>query len=197
MTTHIALCPETIRHWLHRLGCYLLQRPVERRDDWVVFIDHTMELGAARCLLVLGMPLDRWQQRGGALTHADVQVLMVEVVEHSTGAVVHEQLRRLVARIGVPAQIVSDHGGDLAKGIELLRQAHAGVVDTYDVSHKLACLLKAELEPDPRWQEFLRQAGRSRALLQQARGGCRGRRRCGPRRGIRTWKGWWPGASRS
>jgi hypothetical protein len=171
MAMHIAVCPETIRHWLHRLGCYLLQRTVERRDDWVVFIDHTMERGAARCLLVLGMPLDRWQARGGALTHSDVQVLMVEVVGHSTGAVVHAQLRRLVARIGVPAQIVSDHGGDLAKGIELLRQEHAGVVDTYDVSHKLACLLKAELEPDARWQEFLRQAGRARASLQQAQGG--------------------------
>ena len=45
---HLVLCPETIRHWLHRLGCYLLQRPVPRRDDWVVFIDHTMERGAAR-----------------------------------------------------------------------------------------------------------------------------------------------------
>jgi hypothetical protein len=171
MTMQIVLCPETIRHWLHRLGCYLLQRPVQRRDDWVVFIDHTMELGAARCLLVLGMPLEQWQRRGGALIHSDVQVLMVEVVEHSTGAVVHAQLQRLVARIGVPAQIVSDHGGDLAKGIELLRQTHAGVVDTYDVSHKLAWLLKAELEPDPRWQEFLRQAGRTRASLQQAQGG--------------------------
>lgn len=171
MTMHLVLCPETIRHWLHRLGCYLLQRPVERRDDWVVFIDHTMELGAARCLLVLGMPLDRWQRHGGALRHADVQVLMVEVVEHSTGAVVHDQLERLAARVGVPAQIVSDHGGDLAKGIALFRRGHAGVVDTYDVSHKLACLLKAELEPDPRWQEFLRQAGRTRAVLQQAQGG--------------------------
>jgi hypothetical protein len=171
MTRHLALCPETVRHWLHRLGCYLLQRPVERRDDWVLFLDHTMELGAARCLLVLGLPLDRWQRHGGALTHADVQVLMVEVVEHSTGAVVHAQLQRLVARIGVPAQIVSDRGGDLAKGIALLRQAHAGVVDTYDVSHKLACLLKADLEPDPRWQEFLRRSGRTRASLQQARGG--------------------------
>jgi hypothetical protein len=171
MTMHIALCPETIRHWLHRLGCYLLQRPVARRDDWVVFLDHTMERGAARCLVALGLPLDQWEHHGGALTHAAVQVLMVEVVEHSTGAVVHEQLQRLVARIGVPAQIVSDHGGDLAKGIELLRQTHAGVVDTYDVTHKLACLLKAELEPDPRWQEFLRQAGRTRASLQQAQGG--------------------------
>jgi hypothetical protein len=131
------------------------------------------------------------------LTHADVQVLMVEVVEHSPGVVVHAQLERLVARIGVPAQIVSDHGGDLAKGIELFRQTHGTVVDTYDVSHKLACLLKAALEPDPRWQEFLRQAGRSRAVLQQARGGVprppalRTKARC-----IRTWRVWWPGASR-
>jgi hypothetical protein len=100
-----------------------------------------------------------------------VQVLMEELVEHSTGAVVHEQLERLVERIGVPAQIVSDHGGDLAKGIELLQRAHPEVVDTYDVSHKLACLLKAELEPDPRWQEFLRAVGRTRAVLQQAQGG--------------------------
>lgn len=171
MTEHVVLCPETIRHWLHRLGCYLLRKPVERRDDWVVFVDHTMELGAARCLLVLGVPLSRWQARGGALAHTDVEVLKVEIVEHSTGAVVHKQLEQLVERIGEPAQIVSDHGGDLAKGIELLRQAHPNVVDTYDVSHKLACLLKAELEPDGRWTEFLRQAGQARALLQQARGG--------------------------
>lgn len=171
MTMHLVLCPETIRHWLHRLGCYQLQRPVERRDDWVVFLDHTLERGATRCLLVLGLPLEHWQQHGGGLTHTDMQVLMVEVVDHSTGAVVHAQLERLTARIGVPAQIVSDHGGDLAKGIDLFRQRHPGVVDTYDISHKLACLLKAELEPDPRWQEFLRQAGRARAVLQQARGG--------------------------
>jgi hypothetical protein len=144
---------------------------VQRRDNWVVFLDHTMERGAARCLLVLGLPLDQWQQHGGALTHADVQVLMVEVVEHSTGAVVQAQLQRLAARMGVPAQIVSDHGGDLAKGIALFRHEYPGVVDTYDVSHKLACLLKAELEPDSRWQEFLRQAGQTRAVLQQAQGG--------------------------
>ena len=171
MTKHIVLCADTIFNWLVRAACYQLQRPIERRNDWVVFIDHTMELGSTRCLLVLGMPLSRWQQRGGALTHSDVQVLAVDKVEHSTGPVVHEQLERLVERIGVPAQIVSDRGGDLAKGIELLRRAHPEIVDTYDVSHKLACLLKAELEPDPRWQEFLQAVGRARAALQQARGG--------------------------
>jgi hypothetical protein len=171
LTMRKVVSPETIRHWLHRTGYYLLQRPPERRDDWAVLLDHTMVLGSDRCLVVLGTPLSRWQAKRGALTHADMQILMVEVVTTSNGGVVCEQLRRLIERIGVPAQIVSDHGGDLAKGIELLGGIHPAVVDTYDISHKLACLLKAELEPDARWQEFVRRAGHARAFLQQAAGG--------------------------
>jgi hypothetical protein len=163
--------PDTVRNWLLRLGYYLLHRPIERRDDWVVFLDHTMVLGSSRCLLVLGTSLRRWQAQRGTLAHSDMQVLMVEVVTTSTGAVVSEQLRRLIGRIGVPVQIVSDHGGDLTKGIELLGRSYPQIVDTYDVGHKLACLLKAELEPDPRWGEFLRRAGQTRAFLQQAAGG--------------------------
>ena len=162
---------DTVRNWLHRLGYHLLHRPIERRDDWVIFIDHTMVLGPSRCLLVLGTSLRRWQARRGALAHSDMQVLMVEVVTSSTGVVVCEQLRRLIGRIGVPVQIVSDHGGDLTKGTELLGRSYPEVVDTYDVSHKLACLLKAELESEPRWREFVRRAGQARALLQQAAGG--------------------------
>ena len=161
----------TVRNWLHRLGYHLRHRPIERRDDWVVFIDHTMVLGSSRCLLVLGTSLRRWQAKRGALAHGDMQVLMVEVVTTSNGVVVCDQLRRLIGRIGVPVQIVSDHGGDLTKGIELLGRSYPQIVDTYDVSHKLACLLKAELEPEARWQEFVRRAGQTRAFLQQAAGG--------------------------
>lgn len=170
-TWGVVIGPDTIRHWLSRLGCHLLRRPLERRDDWVVILDHTMQLGTSRCLLVLGLPLRSWQAEGGALKHSNLHVLMVEVVTSSTGAVVHDPLRRLVARIGVPAQIVSDSGGDLAKGIALLRDEHPEIVDTSDITHKLACLLKAELEHDARWEEYVRLAGRTRALLQQARGG--------------------------
>jgi hypothetical protein len=156
---------------LHRLGYHLLHRPIQRRDDWVLFVDHTMVLGSSRCLLVLGTSLSRWQAVGGALAHSDVEVLMVEVVTSSTGIVVCDQLQRLIQRIGVPVQIISDHGGDLTKGIELVHQSHPEIVDTYDISHKLACLLKAELEHDAQWQEFVRRAGLARAFLQQAAGG--------------------------
>jgi hypothetical protein len=171
MMTGNVIGHDTVRNWLLRLGYHLLHRPIRRRDDWVILLDHTMVLGSSRCLLVLGTSLRRWQADPAALTHSRMQVLMAEVVTTSNGAVVCDQLRRLIRRIGVPAQIVSDHGGDLAKGIDLLRREHPGVVDTYDVSHKLACLLKSELESDGRWQEFVARAGRARAFLQQAAGG--------------------------
>ena len=171
MMTGKVIGHDTVRNWLLRLGYHLLHRPIPRRDDRVIFLDHTMVLGSCRCLLVLGTSLRRWQANPGALTHSQVQVLMVEVVTTSNGVVVCDRLRRLIQRIGVPVQIVSDHGTDLTKGIELLSRSYPGVVDTYDVSHKLACLLKSELEPDARWQEFVTRAGRARASLQQAAGG--------------------------
>jgi hypothetical protein len=171
MMTGKVIGHDTVRNWLLRLGYYLLHRPIERRDDWVIFIDHTMVLGSSRCLLVLGTSLRCWQANPGALAHSQMQVLMVEVVTTSNGAVVCDQLRRLIGRVGRPVQIVSDHGGDLTKGIELLARSYPEVVDTYDISHKLACLLKSELKSDVRWQEFLAQSGRARAFLQQAAGG--------------------------
>lgn len=171
MMTGKVIGHDTVRNWLLRLGYHLLHRPIPRRDDWVIFLDHTMVLGSCRCLLVLGTSLSRWQANPGALAYSQMQVLMVEVVTTSNGVVVCDQLRRLIQRIGVPVQIVSDHGTDLTKGIELLSESYPGVVDTYDVSHKLACLLKSELESDTRWQEFLTRAARARAFLQQAAGG--------------------------
>src|SRR5262249_56411528 len=47
--TGVVTGPDAIRNWLYRLGCYLLDRPPPRRDDWVLFLDHTTELGPARC----------------------------------------------------------------------------------------------------------------------------------------------------
>ena len=60
-------------------------------------------------------------------------------------------------RLRVRADVDLHH---LAKGIQLFRAARpeqGQVIATYDVTHKLACLLKALLEADPRWLAFGRQ----------------------------------------
>jgi hypothetical protein len=104
------------------------------------------------------------------LEHHEVVVLDLWVTARCTGEDVEDRLRQLAERVGVPRQLVSDHGSDLTKGIRLFRAVHPAVVDTYDVTHRLACLVKAELEPDPRWAEFLRRCTSSLFQLQQTRG---------------------------
>ena len=47
-----------------RLGCDQLRRPKERATDWIWFIDHTVQIGPQKVLLILGirerdLPVDR------------------------------------------------------------------------------------------------------------------------------------------
>jgi len=173
-------CPQTVRLWLQRVGLYLLRRTLPRLSDWVFIVDHTIRLGQRKCLLILGTSLARVRDPAGALGHHDVVVLDLWVTARCTGEDVAERLRAVAARVGTPRQIVSDHGSDLTKGIGLFQAEQAeqaeqagqpaAVVDTYDVTHRLACLLKAELEPDPRWGELLRRCTACLFALQQTVG---------------------------
>ena len=169
-------CPQTVRLWLLRVGLYLLRRALPRRSDWVFILDHTIRLGQRKCLLILGVSLERVRGPAGALGHHDVVILDLWVTARCTGEDVAGRLRAVSARVGVPRQVVSDHGSDLTKGIGLFQAEQAevagqpGVVDTYDVTHRLACLVKAELEPDPRWGELLRRCTSSLLQLQQTAG---------------------------
>lgn len=156
-----------------RLGLYELQRPREYREDWIYILDLTIELGVSKCLVVLGIPQARWQalleQGGGGLGHRDVEVLELQVLPSSKGAVIEQILRELAQRVGRPVQILSDHGNDLKKGVELYLRDHPNGIYTYDVTHWLALQLKAQLEPDERYQTFVKQCHRCRAQLQQTK----------------------------
>lgn len=69
--------------------------------------------------------------------------------------------------MGVPLQIISDHGSDIKKGIRLYQEAHRQVRVTYDITHQSARLLKDELELDKTYSTFAAQCARTRQELQQ------------------------------
>jgi len=162
--------PQTVRSWLLRCGLFLLHRLVPARSDWVWIVDLTICIGQLKCLLVLGVSLERLRDCGAALEHHSVVVLDLWVTAHCTGVDVDDRLEALAGGVGTPVQVVRDHGSDLYKGMALFAAAHPEVIDTYDVTHKLASLLKAELEVDQRWAEFLQRCTSSLFELQQSRG---------------------------
>jgi hypothetical protein len=159
--------PGTIQMWLLRLGLDALQQPLEQAADWAWLVDHTVQIGQTKCLLIVGIRLSKWRELGGELTHHDLSVIALEPVEHSDGKTVHRQLEAAVSRTGVPRMIASDHGSDLKKGIAAFEQQHPQVTSCYDIAHKVALLLKKILEGDGRWAEFTQQCGQAKLRLQQ------------------------------
>jgi hypothetical protein len=143
------------RSWLFRLGLYQLQCSKEAADDWVWLVDHTVQLGAQKGLLIVGLRLSTWQSDPRPLTHEDVQLLHLEPMEHSDGRAVQQELEKATQATGIPRAIVSDGGSDLKKGIALYQEAHPATDHVYDITHKVALLLKKELEADPDWERFI------------------------------------------
>jgi hypothetical protein len=151
--------PTSVRTWLLRVGLYQLQRPLEKADDWVWIVDHTVQIGELKCFLIVGFRLEVWQQQEvRTLTYSEVDLIGLWPVRSSTGEIVAEQPEAAVARTGSPRLIISDEGRDLHRGLALFQERQGSVAWIYDIKHKTASLLKAALQNDPEWTAFATQA---------------------------------------
>ena len=156
----------TGRLWLMRLGYYKLKRAKDIADDWIWIIDHSVQTGTEKCLMILGirlkdLPKDR------SLAYEDVEPIEMFPVTQSNGAIVYEQLEAVVEKTGVPRAIVGDYGSYIKSGIEKFCLKHQGTVYIYDVKHKMAAMLKKVLCGNKRWEMFISLASKTKQQLQQ------------------------------
>lgn len=159
--------PNTAESWLLRLGLHELQRPKERADDWVFMMDHTMQLGTMKCLVIVGLRRSAWEQQTEPLRHEDLTLLTLEPVEKSSSEIVHRQLEQAAQKVGVPLAILSDEGADLTGGADKFRESHPTTQVLRDIAHKTAVVLKRELLADPRWDAFTKHCGQTQPRVKQ------------------------------
>ena len=160
--------PTSVRSWLLRVGLHQLQRPLEKADDWVWIMDHTVQIGEIKCMIIVGFRLSDWQQQEDrTLTYEDVELIGLWPVRTSTGEIVNGQLESAIGRTGLPQLIISDDGRDLHRGLSLFQEQHSEVVWIYDIKHKTASLLKRELEGDPLWTAFAKRANQMKRQVHQ------------------------------
>jgi hypothetical protein len=157
----------TGRLWLLRLGHAVLTAAKTKADDWAWLIDHSVQVGQEKCLVILGIRLRDLPPAGQCLTHTDLQLLALVPRKSWTRQEVDDQLEALARQSGVPRVIVDDHGVDLSGGVGFFRERHPQTVEMYDAKHKAACLLKARLEKNPRWQDFQKLLTQTRCAIQQ------------------------------
>jgi len=163
-------CHVVIQNWILRFGLYKLRQAVEKRDDWVYILDHTIEFGAKKCLVVLGITLETFRGNNCLICHRDVEVLDIRIEEKATAASVTKALHGISRSTGPPVQVLSDGGGNLKKGIrDFVREVECDftIRQTYDVTHKAALILKHYLKDDEFWKLFVHHTSRTKRSLAQ------------------------------
>ncbi len=157
----------TGRLWLLRLGHALLTMELAESDDWAWLVDHSVQIGQEKCLVILGIRLRDLPERGECLQHTDLHLVALVPRKSWTRQEVDEALEAASQRTGVPRVIVDDQGVDIAGGVSFFQERHPETVEINDAKHKAACLLKSRLEKNPRWQELQQQIGQTRCAIQQ------------------------------
>ena len=157
----------TGRLWLLRLGHALLTMALEQAQDWAWIIDHSVQIGKDKCLVILGIRLSKLPERGECLRHTDMHLIALVSRESWTRQEVDQELEVASKRAGIPRVIVDDHGVDIAGGVSFFQERHPQTVEIYDAKHKAACLLKSRLEKNPRWREFNLKMAQTRCAIQQ------------------------------
>jgi hypothetical protein len=157
----------TGRLWLLRLGHALLTQSLEISDDWAWLIDHSVQIGQEKCLVILGIRLKDLPESGECLQHGDLHLVSLVPRKSWTRREVDEQLEAASQRTGSPRVIVDDCGVDIAGGVAFFQERHPETLEIYDAKHKAACLLKSRLEKNARWQELQQRIGQTRCAIQQ------------------------------
>lgn len=66
-------CANSGRLWLLRVGLFELRRTLTQASDWLWMMDHTIQLGPYKCLVIVGIRLSAWQSDRRSLQHADLK----------------------------------------------------------------------------------------------------------------------------
>jgi hypothetical protein len=155
-----------VRRWLTQIGLYKLTRAKEKANDWVYFVDNTIQVGKCKCLMIVGVRLSSLNP-GQALCFEDLEPIELFVKERVDRSVVKEALEAAAKKTNSPCLVLSDDGSDVKPGIEdFLKEATTGV-RVLDVTHKAATILKKELESDSRWIEFIRLCSQTKSEVPQ------------------------------
>ncbi len=143
------------KSWMLKLGYYNLTKTQEIANDWIYIIDHSIQIGKEKLLLIIGIRAKDLPNKR-ALKYEDTEIIDLQPVEKSTGEIVYAQIKEASKKTGTPKTIVSDMGSDIKLGVKKFQEESPETKSVYDLKHKIALIIKKILESNDEWSEFKR-----------------------------------------
>ena len=160
--THSALNLNWIPHftsvinWTLRVGLGLLKQVSPICEPWIAIIDHSIDIGTKKALVVLRVKMDTLLKRGQAIQLEDCECVGLKICETVNGETVAEDLTEIFKQAGIPNAIVKDCDSTLQKGVRLWsQQQQTQVAVIEDIGHVMASALKNEFEESTPYKRFI------------------------------------------
>lgn len=131
------------------MGYYELTHKKEKADDWIILLDHSIQFGCEKILVILGIREKDFLQLKRPLQYADLTTLQLVNKTSWNGQLVADELKKLEATMGKFKYAVGDYGSDLRKGLVL-----SGIPHIHDLSHLAALIIEKLYKNDDRFIEF-------------------------------------------
>ncbi len=137
----------SVINWSLRLGLGLLSQVEIITKPWVAIIDHSIDIGTKKALVVLRVELDALSKRGSAIRLEDCECIGLTVSDKVTGDTLCSELEEIFSCAGQPVAVIKDRDATLNKGVRLWSDQQAQPVPTIDdIGHTIACALKSQFE---------------------------------------------------
>ncbi len=154
----------TVQRWMAKVGYYKLHSQLEKTDDWIIIIDESIQIGSQKYLVILGcrekdLPLGR------SLKLEDLTPLHAVVQTTSDSDSILKALEAVKLRVGSITGICSDECSNLVNAFKLYQKENPNVIHIPDIVHKLANIIKKQLQDDAEWEQFIKLVNTARAKM--------------------------------
>lgn len=158
----------SVINWSLRLGLGLLKQVKPMPQPWLAIIDHSIDIGTKKALVVLRVSTAALSKRGGAIRLEDCECIGLNVSEIVNGETIFLELDAIFSQAGRPVAIIKDADATLQKGVRLWSEQQIQPVPTIDdLGHTLASALKAQFEKTSAYKRFITLVSHGAKCLRQ------------------------------
>jgi len=158
----------SVINWSLRLGLGMLNQVKPINKPWIAIIDHSIDIGTKKALVVLRVTMDSLSRRRQAIQLQDCECIGVKVCEIVNGTSISLELEQILSSAGTPDAIIKDCDYSLQKGVRLWSEKQNNAVPVIeDIGHVMASALKSQFDKMPAYKSFTSLISKGAKCLRQ------------------------------
>ena len=144
----------SIINWHKRVGLGMLKSVKPIKQKWIAIIDHSIDIGIKKVLVVLRVKVETISKINQAITLKECECIGVTVSTKISGENIKNDLKKIFAQSGDPIAIIKDNDPKLHKGVvDYIEDKNIAIIE--DVTHVIANALKKEYQKSKSYKEYM------------------------------------------